>query len=111
MPHVAKRQPSDWRDHSPQLRFGPRGSACWYFEPRADVKRHFLWIEINEVAYLMVRNAPQLRPSPERADGRLLAFGKNPSAAESVNISELAIDRCDYLRVHALACASTQRPA
>ena len=46
-------------------------------------------IVVNEMPDLVMRNAPELRPCPQRADRRFLADGKNPALAQSNHIGEL----------------------
>ena len=46
-------------------------------------------IVVNKMADFVMRNAPELRPCPQRADRRFLADGKNPALAQSNNIGEL----------------------
>ena len=51
--------------------------------------RHLGRIVVNEMSDLVMRNALELRPCPQRADRRFVADGKNPALTQSNHIGEL----------------------
>jgi len=58
-------------------------------------------IVINEVSDAMMRDAPELRPIPQRAHGGLLACGKNSAEAKADYVCELISNGGSCFHFHA----------
>jgi len=68
----------------------------WLITPRRDFQlganmhADLGGVEVDEVPDLVKRNAPEFRPFPQRADGRLFARWENAAETKSDDIGELA---------------------
>ena len=68
----------------------------------------FARIVIDEVADPVMRDAPELGPFAQRADGRLLVFGKDSAEAQADDVRELSFDAGNCGCFHASSFGSTQ---
>lgn len=72
--------------------------------------RHLGRVVIDEMPDAMMRDAPELRPSAERADGRLLVLGEDAAEAQPGDIRKLSFDAGKGRCVHTLGSVSTEAP-
>ena len=61
-------------------------------KPVLDVQGNFQWIEIDEMANLVVRDAPQFGPFSKRTDRGLLPLGEDAAHAQAFNVGQPGLD-------------------
>jgi len=82
-------------------------SASGNLKLRADMMGNLGWIVVNEMPYAVVRNAPEHSPAAKRANGGLLASGKDPCETKADDVSQLPADGGVLLCFHDSVCVST----